>query len=50
MRRISIVEEETCVNREKRVLLEMAEVLLKEKLITLNEKLQLTTLIRERKE
>ena len=38
------------MNRETRVLLEIAEILLKENLITLNEKLQLTTLIRERKE
>lgn len=38
------------MNREKRVLLEIADILLKESLITLNEKLQLTTLIKERKE
>ena len=50
LKRISIAEEETRMNRETRVLLEIAEILLKENLITLNEKLQLTTLIKERNE
>lgn len=44
---MSIAEEETRMNREKRVMLEMADILLKESLITLDEKLKLTILIKE---
>lgn len=35
------------MNREKRVMLGIADILLKENLITLNEKMQLTILIKE---
>lgn len=35
------------MNKEKRVMLELANILLKESLITLDEKLKLTILIKE---
>lgn len=38
------------MNKKKRVMLEIAEILLKESLITFNEKMRLTALIKEGKE
>lgn len=50
LKQISIAEENTRMNKEKRVMLEIADILLKENLITLNEKIQLTILIKEGRE
>lgn len=47
LQKISIVEEKMYMNREKKLMLNIAEILQKENLITLDEKMLLTMLIKE---
>lgn len=47
LQKISIVEESTYTNLEEKLMLNITELLLKENLITLDEKMLLTMLIKE---